>query len=254
MRYIMQSQLKDFMRKNLIAADLFCGCGGFSLGLMMAGINVIAGVDNEPTALNTYQYNLGADDCKWCGNQPSAKWLKKYGKDWKDGSPTKHNHEGSWKRTVKVVICADIVKLSGAQILKYAGVDYIDIIVGSPPCQSFSAANPKGMSRYDEKDELAFEMARIIYELQPKFWILENVPHFRKKKLPDGRLIMDVVGEIASNGYWKKYDHLNLVKDRADLAIKQDQIARNPVEFDYVTAVNLADKVGGRFMVMEGIE
>lgn len=220
MRCVGQLDLARFARDNLTAIDLFCGCGGFSLGLILAGINVVAGVDFEPDALNTYQYNLGADDMRWYGYQPSAKWLKKYGQDWKDGSPTKHNHQGSWKRTVKAVICADITTLSGAQILKYAGIDSVDVVVGSPPCQSFSAARAGGQLKYDARDELSFEMARIIDELQPNFMVLENVPYFAKKKLPDGRLIIDVFSDILKNGYWKKWDCLGLIKDRFDLYSK----------------------------------
>ena len=32
-------------KSNLVAVDLFCGCGGISKGLELAGINVIAGLD-----------------------------------------------------------------------------------------------------------------------------------------------------------------------------------------------------------------
>ena len=40
------------------AIDLFCGAGGFSIGLKDAGIEVILGIDNDESALNTYENNL----------------------------------------------------------------------------------------------------------------------------------------------------------------------------------------------------
>jgi hypothetical protein len=43
-----------------IAVDLFCGCGGFSLGFIKAGFQVIAGFDNDPWAAQTYMCNLGS--------------------------------------------------------------------------------------------------------------------------------------------------------------------------------------------------
>lgn len=38
--------------------DLFCGCGGLSLGLEQAGMNVVAGMDNWKPALDMYRRNL----------------------------------------------------------------------------------------------------------------------------------------------------------------------------------------------------
>jgi DNA (cytosine-5)-methyltransferase 1 len=40
------------------ALDLFCGAGGLSLGLIQAGIDVVAGVDAWPTAIDTYRKNF----------------------------------------------------------------------------------------------------------------------------------------------------------------------------------------------------
>ncbi|MXX99613.1 MAG: DNA cytosine methyltransferase [Chloroflexi bacterium] len=39
------------------AVDLFCGCGSVSKGLQLAGFNVQAAVDNDPTACSTYRSN-----------------------------------------------------------------------------------------------------------------------------------------------------------------------------------------------------
>ena len=38
--------------------DLFCGCGGLSLGFKREGFNVLGGLDNDETALKTYKHNL----------------------------------------------------------------------------------------------------------------------------------------------------------------------------------------------------
>ena len=42
---------------NLCAVDLFCGVGGLTKGLELAGINVVAGVDFEPTCEFAYESN-----------------------------------------------------------------------------------------------------------------------------------------------------------------------------------------------------
>ena len=45
-------------KSNLTAVDLFCGCGGISKGLELAGINVIAGLDFFKEAGETYKTNF----------------------------------------------------------------------------------------------------------------------------------------------------------------------------------------------------
>lgn len=46
------------MSDEMTALDLFCGCGGLTLGLQNSGFEVIGGVDNWPTALETYRQNF----------------------------------------------------------------------------------------------------------------------------------------------------------------------------------------------------
>lgn len=38
--------------------DLFCGCGGLSLGFKQAGFDIVAGIDNDPEALQTFALNF----------------------------------------------------------------------------------------------------------------------------------------------------------------------------------------------------
>ena len=38
--------------------DLFCGCGGASLGFAREGFEIVAGIDNDQDALNTFSKNF----------------------------------------------------------------------------------------------------------------------------------------------------------------------------------------------------
>ena len=48
---------KILQNKKPTCLDLFCGCGGFSLGFEKAGFDVLLGIDVWEDALVTYQYN-----------------------------------------------------------------------------------------------------------------------------------------------------------------------------------------------------
>ena len=52
--------------------DVFCGCGGLSLGLKLAGFDVVAGFDNWGAALDVYKKNLKHDAIKMDLNDEEA--------------------------------------------------------------------------------------------------------------------------------------------------------------------------------------
>jgi DNA (cytosine-5)-methyltransferase 1 len=84
---------------KLSAIDLFSGCGGFSFGFEQAGINIKLGVDNDITALKTFEKN-----------HKSSKGL----------NLDLHDPKSIRKITKE---------LNGINV---------DIIIGGPPCQGFS--------------------------------------------------------------------------------------------------------------------
>lgn len=50
-----QSKFNEKNTANeVLAIDLFCGCGGVTEGLKQAGFTVIAAVDNDPICCQTY--------------------------------------------------------------------------------------------------------------------------------------------------------------------------------------------------------
>lgn len=134
--------------------DLFAGCGGFSLGMIKAGYRIIASVEFDYYAHITY-----------CNNIP-------------------HMQEAP----IHVYSC-DIRNLSGREILLNAGVSEVDCIVGGPPCQSFSTCGKREIG--DSRDSLLWEFGRIIKEIQPKTWVMENVPGLKSKKDSKGRLVFE---------------------------------------------------------------
>lgn len=134
----------------MIAVDLFCGCGGMSLGFEKAGFNVAAAFDNWLDALAVYRSNF---------NHPA--------------------------------IYADLrdVKKSAEAIRPLCP----DIIIGGPPCQDFSSAGKRDED--NGRGDLTISYARIVGEIRPKWFVMENVARIQKtKKLQEAREIFKEAG------------------------------------------------------------
>lgn len=56
-----------------------------------------------------------------------------------------------------------------------------DIVVGSPPCQDISSANTKGRGVEGERSGLYFEAIRLIGEIRPRWFALENSANLRTR-------------------------------------------------------------------------
>lgn len=120
--------------------DLFSGAGGFAEGFRRAGFRVLLGVDNDPAAIRSFKANF-----------PEA-----------------------------VALSMDIKEVSGLLIERLAGRP--DVVIGSPPCEPYTGANPRRrrdpVERLyeDPAGQLVLHFARIVAELRPKIFVMENVP------------------------------------------------------------------------------
>ena len=134
-------------------ASTFSGCGGSCLGLEMAGFEIVWANEFVEAARTTYH-----------ANHPNV-----------------------------LVDARDIRSVTGADILQTTdlSVGELDVLEGSPPCASFSTAGNrekdwgkvKTYSETDQRtDDLFFEYARLLLELQPKTFIAENVSGLVKGK------------------------------------------------------------------------
>ena len=70
--------------------------------------------------------------------------------------------------------CADLTKILAPRSLRD-----VDLIVGGPPCQGFSSAGSK--DRNDSRNKLWKSYLETLETLQPKAFLLENVPNFARE-------------------------------------------------------------------------
>lgn len=83
-------------------------------------------------------------------------------------------------------ICGDIT-LDGTKQLIFDEIKWwqenrniseIDVVVATPPCQGMSIFNHKKNIRDIERNSLVIESLNIVKQIQPKFFVFENVPAF----------------------------------------------------------------------------
>ena len=68
----------------------------------------------------------------------------------------------------------DIIQVGDVTELDTSTLPKIDLIMGGSPCQGFSVAG-KGLAFNDPRSALFFEFVRCVKELNPKYFLLENV-------------------------------------------------------------------------------
>jgi DNA (cytosine-5)-methyltransferase 1 len=126
--------------------DLFCGCGGFSLGLERAGLNCVAAIDADHRCTQAFSNNF-----------PS----------------------------VSHVLERDLKSFTPEQLQEIIGDQKIDMIVGGPPCQGFSRARKVDGSNFgdrlvhDPRRLLYKNYLHYVEYFKPSIFVMENVPGIR---------------------------------------------------------------------------
>jgi DNA (cytosine-5)-methyltransferase 1 len=177
--------------------DLFCGTGGISFGLGRAhpGFVTVAGVDLNEAACRTAQAN----------------------------------------HTRARVLPEALETISAAQVLEAGSVEAIDVIVGGPPCQGFSSLRPsRGTTLDDPRNRLYREYQRMVAQLRPRVFLLENVVGL--VNATKGALLADLMRGFGELGYrcdWRilnaanygvpqKRERFFLLGIRSDLATDEE--------------------------------
>lgn len=200
-----------------IGIDLFCGAGGFSCGFHQAGWHVIAAVEHEVDASMTYLMNLarpgvkihidpehpklGPDAPRKGKRAGAAPFDVHVGTGWIAGQPA--DDPGCEHFYVY-----DVRNLTGSRILDDLGLDVgdVDCIFGGPPCQGFSISGQRNVM--DPRNSLIFEFARLVCEIRPKTFVLENVPGIVSMRTPEGMPVLDALAAYMSGRGYSDYEAL----------------------------------------------
>jgi len=98
-------------------------------------------------------------------------------------------------------ICGDITQISYEDIKKLIGNAKVDVIVGGPPCQGMSLSGPRKFE--DPRNRLYLSFIRLVREMQPKAFVIENVPGL--VTLFGGEIKNSIIKEFESMGYKIQY-------------------------------------------------
>ncbi len=152
-------------KSKVTFVDLFAGAGGFSEGFLQAeyenkyyDFRLASDINEncELTHLARYNYQLGLD----------AEFLRQ-----------------------------DITEPDFLDnFLKKIGQKEVDIVCGGPPCQSFSLAGKR--KKFDKKDDLFAHYLKVIRQLRPKYFVMENVKGILTKE--QGKIKEMILQEIRS--------------------------------------------------------
>lgn len=93
-----------------------------------------------------------------------------------------------------------------ARKIKTTELPDIDLLVGGFPCPSFSLAG-KRQGFDDERGELFFEIARILKDKRPRYFLLENVRGLLSNK--QGKTFQTILGILTNLGYHVEWQILN---------------------------------------------
>lgn len=191
-----------------ISISLFTGAGGLDIGMEQAGFYTVSVVEKDPDSAKTIALN---------------------------------------RPYLKSAIPTDIQKISASYLLEQGGrvltlgrplhPGEVDLVTGGPPCQPFSTAGKRG-SVMDPLGSLFMDFIRIIEQVQPRFFVMENVrgllsapirhrPHLQRgsdhpqlegDEMP-GSALQVVLTEMERLGYRVVYNLL----EAADYGVPQNR-------------------------------
>jgi DNA (cytosine-5)-methyltransferase 1 len=126
----------------------------------------------------------------------------------------------------------DVRKLKGKDILDTLGMKQgeLDVVMGGPPCQGFSRAGKQIVG--DERNNLVYEYARMIAELQPKTFVMEEVPDILNFYDPDGVPVLDKFCMILEEGDYGKWEFIkeSVLAQAGSAGVIRDGLKRHKIK------------------------
>ena len=154
------------MNKNNKIISLFSGSGGMDIGFNMAGFETAVAIEYDKFCCDTLK-----------NNEPKLN-----------------------------VIQGDISNIKTSEILKFGKLKVTEpaLVIGGPPCQSFSLAG-KRMGMEDPRGKLVLEFIRVVRESLPKAFVMENVKGMVNWE--QGKAIDAIINEISEPIIFKNNEY-----------------------------------------------
>jgi len=176
------------------AVSLFAGAGGMSLGMADAGFDVVFATDHDAHSASTYEVN-----------HPET-----------------------------VFQLADARDLTIWTILDAVGLrpGEPDLVFGGPPCRGFSTGNRHNGGLNNPHNALVREFARLVLELQPRWFVMENVTGLWR--MDRGKVRYELLHKLGTS-----YTVWLAILNAADFGVPQLRHrvffvgTRDPVEFEF---------------------
>lgn len=169
------------MKNKFTFIDLFSGCGGLSEGFYKTGFISLAHVEFDHYACESLKTRM-----------------RHYG------------YEDTSSVLEKDITDDDIIE----SLEQHVNDSEVDLIIGGPPCQSFSslgrAKDENGM-KYDPRNFLFESYERILNHFKPKVFVFENVTGLLTAKLGHQKTVHVIMEKLSK--------HYNLIEDPTKMVL-----------------------------------
>jgi len=239
-----QAQSDGVASATVTIGDLFCGCGGLTLGAIEAAralgfsVRIRFGVDMDSQALAVYSHNFAPE---WTLQADVSTLVGYQLRGWGERASFAYPPELLHRRLM-------------------SAVETVDLLLAGPPCEGHSNLNNR-TRRKDPRNILYLDAVAIAVALRAKAIVLENVPEIVHDRTS---LFETAVSTLKAAGYFVTWGiiaadklgwpqtrrRLFLVASRLDI-VNIDKVAkalvRKPMGIRWAIE-DLADKDGSSFM------
>ncbi len=163
-----------------IGVDLFAGAGGLSLGFERAGFDVVAAVEIDPIHCAVHEFNF-----------PQT-----------------------------ATICKSVTDVDSDEIRRRAAIGDrdVDVVFGGAPCQGFSMIGKRALD--DPRNGLVHHFVRLVLELQPKYFVFENVKGLTVG--PHKKFLEEIMEAFEADGTYRVVTDYRVL-NAADYGVPQDR-------------------------------
>jgi DNA (cytosine-5)-methyltransferase 1 len=214
------------MSLDFLVLDMFSGGGGLTEGFIRHNFDFLGHIEMDRKAADTLETRLMFHELRKSGNEEI---YREYYRGNIDRNQFIHLSKNAGIEFLPV-INRELSDSTNNEIIhflkkrlkeKYHRTD-VDVIIGGPPCQSFSLAGRgknKETAHTDPRNYFYLHYLRFLKEFQPKLFIFENVPGLISAK--HGTIFNHVISMCTKMGY--HLDDEAHILNASDFGVLQDR-------------------------------